>query len=217
MNFKHKNYEFIHYDLVRLPTGKMSSRTGENILYSSFIKELIDYSKQEIKKRFPKLSGKELDKRALAISIAAIKYDFLKQGPNKVIVFVKEDALNFEGESGPYLQYSYARASSILRKAKSKKSKAKTLKSTSLSESEISLIKKLGDFPQVVGSAEKHLSPNLVANYSFELAQIFNEFYHTCPVIGSENESFRLKLVEAFRITIKKSLYLLGIEVMEEM
>ena len=128
------------------------------------------------------------------------------------IVFNIEKFLDFEGNTGPYLQYSYARASSILRKAGKN-----TKKSKALNEKEIALIKKINDFPEVVKKSYEHLFPNLIANYSFELAQKFNEFYHSCPVIGSENEQFRLKLVEAFRITIKKSLYLLGIEVMEEM
>ncbi len=105
---------------VRLPTGKMSSRTGENILYSSFKDELIDYAKQEIKKR-EKVSPAELEKRALAISIASLKYAMLKQDTNKAIIFSKEEALSFEGNTGPYLLYSYARAKSILRKAKYKK------------------------------------------------------------------------------------------------
>lgn len=213
MRFRHlkKIYE-VSFDLVRLATGKMSSRTGNNILYSNFIKEVVNYAKLEIKKRF-KLSEKELEKRALAISIAAIKYSILKQDPNKVIVFDKKEALNFEGNSGPYLQYSYARASSILRKAKKKAQ----VKVTNLTDSEIELIKKLSQFQEIVERAYEKFAPNLVANYAFQLSQLFNEFYHSCPVIKNEQEGFRLALVQAFLQVMKSSLSLLGIDALEEM
>ena len=100
---------------------------------------------------------------------------------------------------------------------KVKKAKKGTDKVIDLKEQEIALIKKLGDFPEIIKRAYEQLSPNLVANYAFELSQIFNEFYHSCPVLGSEEEAFRLKLVEAFRIVLKKSLNLLGIEEVDEM
>ncbi len=211
---KIRNINIVLFHEVRLPHGKMSSRTGENILYSHFKSEIIDYAKQEIKKRNPRITSGELEKRALAISVAAIKFAMLKQDSNKSIIFVKEEALNFEGFSGPYLQYSYARASSILKKTKKTKSK---IKIPELNNQEIRLIKKLLEFPDIVGEAGKQLNPVLVANYSFQLAQIFNEFYHSCRVVNSKEESFRLKLVEAFRTIMKNSLYLLGIEVIEEM
>ena len=137
----------------------------------------------------------------------------LRNENNKNIIFDWQQALNFEGDSGPYLQYSYARASSIIRKSKKKPQ----LKLQNLDEKEISLIKKLSDFPEIISSSRKQLSPHIIANYSFELAQTFNELYHNCQVIGSEKEEFRLALVQAFRIVIKSSLELLGIEVMEEM
>jgi arginyl-tRNA synthetase len=194
----------------------MSSRTGQNILYSDFKKEVIDYAKKEIKKRFPKLGEKELEERALAISIAAIKYSMLKQGASKVLVFSKEDALSFEGDTGPYIQYSYARASSILKKSE-KKPEVKLAKDAKVAEKESSLIKKLAEFPEIVENSYRNLAPSVVANYALELAHIFNEFYHETKVIGSDNEEFLLALVEAFRIVCKQSLYLLGIEAIDEM
>lgn len=215
MGFKNRDKcAHINYGMVRLPTGKMSSRTGDNILYSSFKKEVVEYAKHEIKKRFPEIKDKELDKRALSISIAAIKFSMLRQSPNKVIIFTKEDALSFEGDTGPYIQYSYARASSIIRKSK-KKLKPKIKHIPEVHETE--LIKKLAEFPEIVKQAHKQLNPGIIANYSFSLAQIFNEFYHACPVINSEQEEFRLSLVQSFRIIIKSSLSLLGIDVIEEM
>jgi len=205
----------IHYGLVRLPTGKMSSRTGDNILYSAFKKEVVDYTKSEIKKRYPNIKDKELKERALKISIAAIKYAMLKQEPNKVIVFTKEDALNFEGNTGPYILYSYARASSIIKKSKKKPNIDKAV--GKVDEAESLLIKKLGNFQEVVSQAQKQLNPALIANYSFELSQIFNEFYHASKVVDSDKEEFRLALVQAFRIILKSSMNLLGIDVVEEM
>jgi len=209
-----KKLKHISYGMVRLPEGKMSSRTGDNILYSEFIKEVVDYPKKRIKERNIKISKEELEKRALAVSIAAIKYSMLKQGSSKIITFKKEDALNFEGDTGPYLLYSYARASSIIRKVKFKKSSARIL---DLEPKEFELTKKLSHFPEIVLGANKTFNPALIANYSYELAKLFNEFYHACPVINSENESFRLKLVKSFRIVLKNSLNLLGIETLEEM
>ena len=138
----------------------------------------------------------------------------LKNDNDKNIIFDWEQSLRFEGDTGPYLQYSYARASSILKKSKIKKSKNQI---PELSEGEIKLIKKILEFPEVVEKSAEKLNPSFIANYSFQLAQSFNEFYHSNKVIGEKEEYFRIKLVEAFRNTLKNSLYLLGIEVMEEM
>ncbi len=205
-------YDFITYGMVRLPTGKMSSRTGDNILYSEFMKELLEHISKSMKERGA--SKKEIDSRSLAIAISAIKYSMLKQDSKKTIVFDKKEALEFEGNTGPYLLYSYARASSILRKVKNKSKKFKIL---NLSPSEVNLIKKIQDFPEIVKKAYQELAPNLIANYAYELAQSFNEFYHAHQVIGSKEEGFRLKMIEAFRNVLKKSLNLLGIKELEEM
>lgn len=218
MKFKDiKKCHHLEFGLVRLPEGKMSSRTGDNILYSNFKKEIVDYAKEEIKKRDSKISEKELEKRASIIAIAAIKYSMLKQDPQKVIVFDKEEALNFEGNTGPYLLYSYARASSIIKKAKIKISLK--IKLEKLEEKEINLIKKLGEFKEIIEQAYKNLDPSIIANYSFELSQLFNEFYHFYPVITADDKTRqqRLAIVEAFRIVLKQSLGLLGIDVLEEM
>ncbi len=215
INFKHaKDYHHISFGMVRLPTGKMSSRTGDNILYSDFMKDITDFAKKRIKKTMPAISQKELDNKAEKISIAAIKYSMLKQSPNKNIVFKKEDALSFEGDTGPYIQYSYVRASSILRKVKSQKEKTKIRK---LEQKEIELIKKLSEFQDIVQKAYTTLNPSLIANYSYQLAQTFNEFYHTCPVMNSEKQNFRIELVDSFRQVLKNSLGLLGIDVLERM
>ena len=146
--------------------------------------------------------------------MAALKYAIIRIEAARDVEFSWERALEFEGNTGPYLLYSYARASSIIRKVK--KSKAK-LKIFDLSKEESALLTKIGNFPEVVKKAYNELAPNLIANYAFELCQIFNEFYHAHQVIGSKEEVFRLKLIDAFRSVLKKSLNLLGIEELEEM
>ena len=161
------------------------------------------------------MNKKEIDKRARKIAIAAIFYGDLKNNKVNDIVFNIDKFLDFEGDTGPYLLYSYARASSILRK--SKPNKNSKIKINSLEEKEIELIKKISEFPEIVLNAYKNLNPSVIANYSYQLAQIFSEFYHTCPVIGDEKENFRLELVKSFRQVLKNSLGLLGIETMEEM
>jgi arginyl-tRNA synthetase len=213
--------EAVHYSFVLIKGGgKMSTRKGEVVLLEEFLEEARKKAEQEIKKR--KTKG-----NPMKIAIAAVKYSMLRNDNDKNIIFDMENSLNFEGDTGPYIQYSYARASSILKKAakeKSGKIKTKNIKikiPNRLEPSEINLIKKILDFPEIVKSCGEKLSPSQLANYSFELAQIFNNFYTQCRVIGaesgSETENFRLALVEAFRITIKNSLYLLGIEALEEM
>ncbi|MBI2045462.1 arginine--tRNA ligase [Candidatus Pacearchaeota archaeon] len=208
-----KKCEYVPVSEVRFPWGKMSSRTGDNVLYSELIKQVADFAKKGIKKRTKKISDKELEGRALKISIAAIKYSMLKQNPNRNIIFKKEEAMNFEGDTGPYLLYSYTRASSILKKSKAKISS----KSKNLEQKEIELIKELSKFPEITINAKKALDPSVIANYSYHLAQVFNEFYHSCQVLNSENEAFRVSLVASFEQVLKNSLYLLGIEVLDKM
>ncbi len=218
IGYEKEKFSDISFDMVRLPTGKMSSRTGENILYSDFMNEITEHAKMEIKKREPKISQKELDSRALKISIAAIKYSMLKQSANKAIVFDKKEALNFEGDTGPYLLYSYARAKSIIKKSKSfNKNSAKSEKIKSLEEKEIELAKKLSQFPEIMKNSFENLNPSAIANYSYQLSQEFNEFYHSCPVLNSEKQNFRIALVKSFIRVAENSLALLGIDVIEEM
>jgi arginyl-tRNA synthetase len=201
--------------LIHLPFGTikfgneiMATRTGDIILLEDVLKKTIEKAEKEIKKRKTKGDAEK-------VGVGAIKYIVLRSSPSADVQFSWEQALNFEGDSGPYIQYSYARASSIIKKAgKFNKSKVNL---DNLNPHEINLVKKISAFPETVQKAEQSLNPSLIANYSFELAQLFNEFYHACPVIGDKSESFRLRLVDSFRTTLKNSLYLLGIEVMEEM
>jgi arginyl-tRNA synthetase len=212
---KADKFKHIGYGMVRLPHGKMSSRTGDNILYSNFKDGVFEFAQKGIIEKWPKLSKKKIEERALKIAIASMKYSMLGQDPNRNIIFDKEKALAFEGNTGPYLQYSYARASSIIRKA-GKTGKGK-IKIQDLNKEEMELLSTIDKFPERVVRSGEQMNPALIANYAYELSKRFNEFYHCCKVVGEENEEFRLKLVNSFRICLKNALYLLGIEVMEEM
>ncbi|MEA3248598.1 MAG: arginine--tRNA ligase [Nanoarchaeota archaeon] len=209
-----KDWKHLSYGMVSLPTGKMKSREGTAVSADDLINETQEIAKKGIKDRnIDKLSERELEERSLKIALSAIKYSLLKVDIHRGIIFNPDEALAFEGNTGPYLLYSYARASSIIRKVKSKK----LIKIIDLKDSEIKLLKKINSFEETITTAYQNLAPNIIANYAFELSQMFNEFYHSCPVLGSIEEGFRLKLVDAFRITLKKSLDLLGIDVLEEM
>ena len=130
------------------------------------------------------------------------------------MVFDPKKAISFEGDTGPYLLYSYARASSILRKAATPLPEVAI---GTLEPGEVRLVKKINAFPETARPAAEKFSPTVIATYSFDLAQAFNEFYHTCPVLGSDAAGFRLSLVKSFRSVLKKCLWLMGIEEIEEM
>ena len=204
--------EVVFYSFVLLKgIGKMSTRKGELVLLEEFLNHALKNAEISIKKRKTKGDPKK-------VAIAAVKYSMLKNENNRNIIFDLQRSLNFEGNTGPYLQYSYARASSIIRKSKKKKLIKITKKEIKdINDQEFLLIKKISEFPELVNRAGNCLNPSVIANYSHELAQYFNEFYHFCKVIGDENEKFRLRLVDSFRTTLKNALHLLGIEVMEEM
>lgn len=203
----------LSYELVILPTGKMSSREGKVILYDDTLDEMIDHAKKEIKEKWNKINEKELNKRAKKIAMAAIKYSMLSQDMKKSIIFDQEKSISFEGDTGPYLLYSYVRASSILNKSK-KKIK---VSAEEITDKEFLLTKKISHFEDTLMKASEQMNPTLIANYIFDLSQLFNEFYHSSQVINSEREEFLIGLVSAFKKTLGKGLNLLGIETIEEM
>lgn len=202
----------LSYGMVELPEGKMKSREGTVVDADDLIKETQELAVQELKNRYA-LTAEEMNDRSLKIALSAIKYQLLKIDITKNMLFDPKKAISFEGDTGPYLLYSYARAASILRKS--------CLNDNphipELNEYEIKLIKKINMFPNAVSAAADRLSPSFIANYAFELAQIFNEFYHACQVIGSDTQSFRLHLVKSFKTVLKSCLWLLGIDEIEEM
>jgi len=205
----------LSYGMVELPEGKMKSREGTVVDADDLIRETKELAKQEVAARY-QLPDEMIEDRSLKIALAAIKYQLLKIDIAKNMVFDPKKAISFEGDTGPYLLYSYARASSIIRKAGTPQTIAVP---AGLEAAEVNLIKKIAFFPDAVKFAHDRLSPSVVANYAFDLAQLFNEFYHAHQVIGSggDVEIFRVNLVAGFRLTIGKCLALLGIEPIEEM
>ncbi len=208
-----KEMRHLSYGMVNLPEGKMKSREGTVVDADDIIEKVQELVKKELKSK-SKLSKRELEKRSLIIALAAIKYMLLKVDTKKDMIFNPKESISFEGDTGPYILYSYARASSILRKIKKPQKKDYF---EELHEKEILLIKKLNEYSEIIKRAYETLNPSLIANYSYQLAQIFNEFYHVCPVAKSEKENFRFSLVKSFRQVLKNSLNLIGIETLEEM
>ena len=192
---------------------KFSTRKGKIVFMQEVLDKTTKLAEKELKKRIPKISKEELEKRAQKIAIAAIFYGDLKNNRKNNMVFDIERFISFEGDTGPYLQYSYARATSILKKAPQQGD----FKIHELDLKEQELVQKLLKFQDTVIKAGETMNPSLIANYCYQLAKLFNEFYHACPVIGSEQEAFRLALVEAFRQVLRNALSLLGIDVLEEM
>ena len=207
----YKAPEIVHYSFVLLQEGKMSTRKGNVVLLSEFMNEAVKKAQNELDKRKNKDS-----KLAKVIGYGALKYSILKNSPEKNVIFDWDQALTFEGESSPYIQYSYARANSILNKVKMDNKFNFNLLNK---KEEIALIKLLSNFPSIINKASRDLKPNYIANYAYELAQSFNEFYHNCPVLkeAKELKNTRLALVLAFTYVIKNSLNLLGIEAPEKM
>ncbi|MEK6818344.1 MAG: arginine--tRNA ligase [Nanoarchaeota archaeon] len=214
LNSKLKNQKHYSYGMVNLESGRMKSREGTVVDLDGIIKELEDLSLAEIEKRFSKLSKKEKKERAEAIALSALKYYFLRIDHTKDITFKPEESISFEGNTGSYLLYTYARAQSVLKKS-GKKIELKNI--SFLNEIEKSIILQLSLFPEVVEEAYLSLSPNIISNYAYSISQKFNEFYHSIQVIGSENENLRLVMVKAFAIVLKQSLLLLDIKVLEKM
>lgn len=209
-----KNCMHVKHGLYLDSDGKkFATRKGKTVFMEEILQETKELAKEEIAKR-EKLSSKELEERAKKIALSAIIYGDLKNYREGNIVFDIERFVSFEGDTGPYLLYTYARAKSILRKSNQKKSK---LKIKAISDKEKTLVNHLSSFHSVVKHAYDNMSPNIIANYALELSQLFNEFYHSTQVIGSESESFRLAIVDASSQVLKNALNLLGIDVIEKM
>ena len=192
---------------------KFATRKGKTIFMEDILNETEQLAKQEIQRR-EKLAKKELETRAAAIALAAIVYGDLKNYRSHDMVFDIDRFISFEGDTGPYLLYTYARAKSILKKASKTKSQKKNYP---ISEKEKQLIHQLAQFPNVVKESWENYAPNRIAQYAFTLAQSFNEFYHSEKVIGSDTEFFKLQLVQATAQVLKNALFLLGIPVLEKM
>ncbi len=219
MGFEHASKcHHLSFDEVRLPEGRMSSRTGKNLLYKDIKKDILKYAIKETKKRHQDWDDEKVNKSAFAIALAALKFGMIVQDTNKKIVFDSKKALDFEGETGPYLQYTHARACSILRK--SGVSISTDVDFSQLSgQLEKELMVLLNRFNGVVDEAANNYRSLAVARYAIELAQKFNEFYHThqCIVDDENVKMARLLLVDAVRQVLHNALYLLTLKAPEQM
>ena len=202
----------LSYGMVELPEGKMKSREGTVVDADDLIASTTQLAAQEIRLR-QTLPEEEIQRRGLVVALAAIKYQLLKTETTKNMLFNPSEAIRFEGDTGPYLLYSYARAASILRKA----TVTPEISGWDANPFEARLLKHLSRFPDVVATSAKGLMPSLLAVYATELCQAFNQFFHECPVLRSHLEPQRLALVTQFRSVLGRALYLLGIDVLEEM
>jgi arginyl-tRNA synthetase len=203
------------YSMVLLEGKKMSARKGHMVLWDDILGEGVKRALFEVENRW-KLSEDEKEKRARAIALGSIVYFIVKYSPEKIVNFSWENALRFEGDTGPYLQYTYARANSILSKAgRIKGFDSKELKD----EKETKIIKMISKYPEILEKAAKELRPHLLADYLHDLADAFNEFYQFLPVLKAEEKlkNARLKLVESIRTIFKSGMYLLGIPILEKM
>lgn len=201
------------YEVVNLPGNvTMSSREGTVVLLDDLIRECVARAIEIVNIKNPDLPEEQKQKIALAVSIGAIKYPMLSRENTKIVTFDWDSALDFNGQSAPYIQYAHVRAGSILRKAENIKNEEPVF-SDFLEPSEINLIESFLRLPVEIERAAKDLKPSLIANYAYELAKSFNDFYNSCPVLSAEQEkrAYRIQFVKAAKICLAISLKLLGI------
>jgi len=212
--FKGKQYHNA-YEFVGLKTGKMSSRKGDVVLGEAILDEAKDKIGKIVEEKSEAKDIKNLDEK---IGVGAIKYSFLKVSPFKYLAFDMEESINFSGDSGPYLQYTGARINSIIRKSEIKKfKKADFFRLTESREHDLIIM--LAKYRETVEKASKNYDPSEIAKYLFDLAQKFNDYYHSVPVLKSEEDVklARLALLNSVNQVLKNGLNILGIEAVAEM
>ena len=206
--------EIVHFEFVSLPEGSMSTRAGKFVSADDLITEVTKHAFGEVTARRPELDEATRRSIAASVALAGIRYDIVKISPEKSTVFDWKEALDFERQSGPYIQYAHARACSILEKAGTF-TECYDLET----EQEIALAKKIAKFPDVIQKVVAELRPHLLATYAHELADTFNSFYHFEPVLKSEGKvrDRRLTLVKAVQNTLHEALETLGIDAIRTM
>lgn len=218
--------ELVHfsYGMVELPNGKMKSREGTVVDADDLIAAMISDAKQTSEElgKFKDMSEEERNEIARIVGLGALKYFILKVDARKNMLFNPEESIDFNGNTGPFIQYTYARIRSILRKAAAEGITIPTTLSAQmpLNEKEIELIQKLNEFGAAVEQAGKDYSPSGIANYCYELTKAFNQFYHDYSILGADTDDekvVRLVLAQNVGKTLKNGMALLGIEVPERM
>lgn len=206
-------------DMHHVPFGmilkdgkKMSTRQGKTVLLEQVLKEAMDRALENIEEKNPNLAERE--KVARQVGVGAIIFHDLKQDRTKDIEFSLEDMLSFEGHTGPYVQYSYVRACSLLEKGNFNPEQASA---TLVDEKAWGVVKRIGSFPQVVEDAFRNYDPSKIAKYVLELSKAFNHYYAHTKIIGSEQANERMTLIYGISLILKEGLELLGIEAPEEM
>lgn len=215
--------ELVHfsYGMVELPNGKMKSREGTVVDADDLMAQMIEDAKaisSDKVNTLPDITAEEADEIARMVGLGALKYFILKVDPRKNMLFNPEESIDFNGNTGPFIQYTYARIQSVLRKAE--KTERGAGWSTALNDKELGLMQRLCDFPVVVKQAGDEFSPAVVCNYAYALACDFNSFYHDYSILNeqdTEKRAFRIALSEQVGKVIARAMALLGIEVPERM
>lgn len=217
-----KDLVHFSYGMVELPEGKMKSREGTVVDADDLMDEMVTTA-AEVSRELGKLDGltdAEIAEISETVGLGALKYFLLKVDPRKNMMFNPKESIDFNGNTGPFIQYTYARMRSVLRNAAEKGFKVGDFAAVRPGEREITLIQTLADFPSVVAEAGRSYSPAVIANYAYDLVKQYNQFYHDCPVLREEDEarrSLRLCLTEVCARTVKTAMGLLGIRVPERM
>lgn len=220
-----KDLVHFSYGMVNLPNGRMKNREGTVVDADDLMADMVADAKKVIEERgeIKKLDGatpEEVDTIAETVGMGALKYFLLKVDPRKNMTFNPEESIDFNGNTGPFIQYTYARIRSVLRKAAESGVETADYSAVKPGEREIALIQRLADFPSTVSEAGRTYSPALIANYAYDLVKEYNQFYHDCTILGETDpavRSLRLALSATTARTVKTALGLLGINVPERM
>ncbi len=211
------------YGMVELPHGKMKSREGTVVDADDLVEGMIEVSKKTSEElgKLDEYSEQEKNEIYRKIALGALKYFILKVDPKKTMLFNPEESIDFNGNTGPFVLYTYARIQSILRKARETNIEwSDKVNNVKPEAKELELIKKINTFPEVVSDAANNFSPAVVANYCYDLVKEFNQFYHEFSILKEENDDimkFRLQLAQTTALVIAHAMSLLGIECPERM
>lgn len=217
-----KDLVHFSYGMVELPEGKMKSREGTVVDADDLMDSMIASAKETGGDRYADIDQTEADEIARIVGMGALKYFLLKVDPKKNMLFNPKESIDFNGNTGPFLQYTYARIRSIIRKAEAEGFAASSIDYSSVTpgDKECTLIRKAGDFESTVAEAGRTYSPALIANYCYDLAKEYNQFYHDTPIIREENtavKALRLELSAVVARTLRNAASLLGMEMPERM